>query len=437
MEKKFYIQTFGCAMNVNDSLMIETKFYEKGWQKVETVDDASFAIFNTCAVREKAENKALSNIQGLKSKFTKKSGRRLAIIGCSAQNKKEQIKEIVPFVSYIIGSDEYRKFDDILDNYSKIRDGLFVEESIEELYEDFVEDYKVDGLTAEISITRGCNNFCTYCIVPYTRGRERSRSADLIIKDVQKLHSQGVVDVTLLGQNVNSYKDGDINFPKLLKRVVEETKIPRIRFLTSHPKDFSAELIDVMASDERICNFLHLPFQAGANSVLKSMNRGYTREDYISKIKLLRGKIPNIALSTDIITGFCGESEEDFQETLNLVKEIRFDSAFTFHYSKRAGTKADECLNDDVPENIKLDRLKRLIDVQNEICKEKSKEQIGKNVNILFDSKELTENKGYIYKGKTIEGKVATVESDEELIGKIRDAKVYDATTWALKCKLI
>jgi len=415
-------------MNVSDSLMIESKFFEKGWQKVGSLELADFVIYNTCAVREKAENKALSNIRCQKPFFTKKSNRRLAVIGCSAQNKKDEIKKIIPFVDYVIGPDEYRKFGDILEDYSNIKNGIFVEQKIEELYEDFTGNYIIKGLSADISIIRGCNNFCTYCIVPYTRGRERSRTAESIVDDVKKLYSDGIKEITLLGQNVNSFRDGDVNFPKLLKKIIDETEITRVRFLTSHPKDFNEELIDIMASDDRICNYIHLPVQAGSNKILKAMNRGYTKEEYLAKIKLLREKIPNIAISTDIITGFSGETEEDFQETLDLIKNVRYDSAFTFHYSKREGTKAAELMEDNVPETIKLERLRRLIDTQNIIVKDKNREMIGRTFIVLFDQKD-----GNIYRGKTVEGKIATVKSDENLIGLQRDVILTDLSVWTLK----
>lgn len=437
MDKKtFFIQTFGCQMNENDSDLIRSKFIEKGWEEADSLENADFVIVNTCAVREKAELKALWNIRSLQFKF--KDNTKIAIIGCSAKHLQEKIFEYVPFANYVIGPDNYRFFDEILNKENFMNKKVVkVGENNEELYEDFVSDYKIDGFKAYVTIIRGCNNFCSYCIVPYTRGRERSRDYKKIIDDIKQLLDKGIKEIMLLGQNVNSYNYNNVGFPDLLDKIANIKGLERIRFLTSHPKDFNKELVNVIKSYDNITNWLHLPFQAGSNRILKLMNRKYTKEEYLEKIQMVKEEIPDITLSTDIIVAFPTETEEDFLETLDVVKKVEFDSAFMFIYSPRSGTLAAKKYKDTIEEEIKKERMDRLVKLQMDITKKKSLEQVGKIKKVLVE--EFKEDKkSFIGRGE--DNRVVFFEKKDNLdalVGTFVDVLIKDATAWSLKGELL
>ena len=423
-EKKFYIKTFGCQMNVYDSNIIESKLIKAGYIPTDKEEEADLIIYNTCAVRQKAEERAIWHIKSAASKF--KKGSKIAVIGCVAQEKGEKLKKELPFVNYIIGTDEYKRFDDIIKG--KLKDGVYTNVYSQELYEDFIDDVVVKGPTSFVTIIRGCNNFCSYCIVPYVRGRERSRKKEKIIDEVKKLVDKGIKEVILLGQNVNSYIDGNIRFPDLLYEVAKVEGIERIGFLTSHPKDFSKELAKAIAGIDKVLKYLHLPFQSGSNRILKMMNRKYTREEYLEKIELMRNLYPEIALSTDIIVGFPTETEEDFEKTLDLVRIVEFDSAFMFIYSPREGTLAAKIYKDNVPREVKVERINRLISLQMEFTTKKSLSKKGSIQRVLFYNRN---EKGQNI-GKTMDYKSVIVESDEDLTGEILDVYIKDASSYAL-----
>lgn len=413
-------------MNENDSGMISSFFYNNGWEKAETIEQSNFVIFNTCAVRQKAESRALQNIANMKHLFLKKEGRKLAVIGCAAQNKKGDIKKIIPFVDYVIGPDQYRKFSEILQNDRK--NGVFVDENQGENYENFALPETDNGILAKVTIMRGCNNFCSYCVVPYARGREKSRKSVDIINEIKQLTQNGVKEVMLLGQNVNSYIDGDVGFSSLLEEVSAIDSLERVRFLTSHPRDFNEELVRVIAKNNKVCNWIHLPLQAGSDRVLKLMNRGYTLKEYMQKIEVLRKYIPDAVVSTDIIVGFPTETEEDFNKTLETIKEIEYDSAFMFIYSVREGTKAADDYKDDVEYSIKTERLNRLVGVQMDITQKKSAMQVGKTKRVLFDRFQ-----DGILTGRGEDNRVVQVESSVDYTGLMKEVYIEGSTTWSLK----
>ncbi len=391
MGKKFYIETYGCQMNVADSEVVASVLAEKGYEITKNQQEANLILINTCSVRENAEQRVWGRLNLFNS--YKKKGQKVLIgmIGCMAERLAGELldKKVVDLVA---GPDAYRDLPYLIDRAIEGKDAINVELSTEETYHELVplrlENEAVSGF---VSITRGCNNFCSYCIVPYTRGRERSRDPEDILKEVADLAANGYKEVTLLGQNVNSYKwipkdeNKPVRFPDLLKSVAQSQPHMRIRFTTSHPKDISTRLIKTIADTSNICNHIHLPFQSGSSRILKLMNRKYDREWYLDRIKTIREYIHDCGLRADIFCGFCTETEEDFQETLSLMEELRFDTAFMFKYSERPGTYAAKHLKDDVPETVKSERLSRMIELQNKISLENNQQDIGKIFEVLVE----------------------------------------------------
>jgi len=357
-------------MNIADSELVCSILMEAGHQLVSSIDEAELIIFNTCSVREHAENRVLGRIATEKYRKSINPELKIAVIGCMAQRMGKRLIENYG-IDYIVGVDKYLELPELIQQEKGVKtetDNLQTYTGIMPLHQ--------SQTCAYVTIMRGCNNFCSYCIVPYVRGRERSLPAKLIIEEVKKCGQIGLKDITLLGQNVNSYSYQDINFPKLLRQLNGIDSIYRIRFITSHPKDLSDELIEVMAESSNICEHIHLPLQSGDNDILAAMNRNYTIEHYINIINKLRNAIPDIAITTDIMTGFPGESETAFNHTLQAMQEIQFDYAFCFKYSPRENTKA-ATLPDQIPEEIRLERLKRMVNLQREISRKKYEAKIG------------------------------------------------------------
>lgn len=435
----YYIETWGCQMNEEDSEKLSGMLKNIGYLRTDSKKDANVIIFNTCAVRENAELKVYGNIGALKKLKEEKPDLIIAVCGCMMQQKgmAENIIKKYPFVDIIFGTHNSYKFPEYL-NIAK-QEGKSVIEVIDK-EEGIVEGIPVDrksDIKAFVTIAYGCNNFCTYCIVPYVRGRERSRQPEDIIKEIKSLVAEGYKEFTLLGQNVNSYgKDlgTDMNFAKLLRMVNEIEGLERIRFMSSHPKDLNMEVIQAIRDCQKVCNQIHLPVQSGSTSILKKMNRSYNREQYLELVRNIKKEIPNVAITTDIIVGFPGETEEDFLDTLNLVKEVEYDSAFTFIYSRRKYTPADK-MEDQIDDDVKHNRFNRLIEVVNEISAKKNKEYQDKIVKVLVEGKSKNdENK---LTGRTETGKLVNFIGKEDSIGKIVEVKITQALTFSLNGEAI
>lgn len=426
MKVKVFIQTFGCQMNVYDSERLKAVLINNGYELTDQPKEASVIVLNTCCVRETAETRALGRLNQLFGFKLKNPEVRLVVAGCMAQEMGHKLLEKAPFLDLVLGTSQLFSLPDFLGNQ-----GEFPKVAIDEgqvIFDDLLPERK-NKYTSFVAISRGCNNFCSYCIVPYVRGPERRRTKEEILKEVQSLADSGCLEVSLIGQNVNSYQDDDFDFPDLLNLINDQTRIKRIRFMTSHPKDLSDKLIDKIAALPKVCEHLHLPLQSGSSKVLKKMNRGYSAEHYLRLVKKAKEKIPRLSLTTDLIVGFPGESAADFQQTLKMLEEIEFDSSFMFRYSPRERTKAF-LLGDDVSLEEKLRRLKILIELQKEISKKKNQKLMGQVVEVLVDDRSKRD-KG-LWKGKSRTNKTVILNSDEELLGSIIKVKIDHADSWTL-----
>ena len=416
-------------MNVHESEKIAGILREKGYSTpVESEEEADIIVFNTCCIRENAENHAFGNIGNLKKLKKRKKELIVAVGGCMAQEegKAQLLKEKFPFIDIIFGTHNVAELGALIDALREKRKKQVSVLPERKETEDHITPVRTSYPNAWVNITYGCNNFCTYCIVPYVRGRERSRRAEVILEEVESLVREGYKEITLLGQNVNSYNSdgqGGMSFPELLDRCARIEGKFRLRFMTSHPKDFTKELALVMQKHEKICNLLHLPVQAGSDRILSLMNRRYTREKYLGEIKMLRELIPNCAVTTDLIVGFPTETEEDFLQTLSLVKEADFSSAFTFVYSPRTGTKAAQ-MEGRIPEEVSKERIMRLVDAVNENTRLKSLEYVGKVTEILCE--DYDEKKG-LYLGRNEAGRMGYFASEKNVIGEFVDLRVERA----------
>ena len=390
--KKLYIETYGCQMNVADSEVVASVMEMAGYETVAEQDDCDAVFLNTCSIRDNAEQKIFSRLVQLDA-LRRKRGRRfiIGVLGCMAERVKDNLINNYG-VDIVAGPDAYLSLPELVAAAESGEKAINVELSTVETYRDIIPkrigNSRISGF---ISIMRGCNNFCSYCIVPYTRGRERSREPQSILNELADLRNRGFKEVTLLGQNVNSYNYVDevtgekTGFDRLLAMVADAAPEMRVRFTTSHPKDMSNEIIATIASRKNICNHVHLPVQSGSNSVLKAMNRKYTREWYLDRIKAIRDMIPDCGISTDMFTGFHGETEEDFEQTLSLMREVGFDSAFMFKYSERPGTYASKYLPDNVSEDVKIERLNRMIALENELSLASNRRDVGRRFEVLVE----------------------------------------------------
>lgn len=442
--KNVYIETYGCQMNQADSGIVAKVLKENNFNLVSTDKQADVILINTCAVRDNAEKRIHNRVHDLQSLKKKKPYLQIGILGCMAERLKDSlVKE--DKVDIVAGPDSYRKIAELIDNATKqykqkhdeesLRQSIDVELSKEETYEDIIPiELNTDGISAFISIMRGCENFCSYCVVPYTRGRERSRSPQSIVEQAENLFLQGYKDITLLGQNVNSYiyeENGEkINFAKLIEKVAQVNPLLRVRFATSHPKDISEELIDTIAKYDNICKYIHLPVQSGSNRMLEKMNRKYTVEDYKQKIEMIREKIPDCALSTDVIAGFCSETIEDHRATMDIMSWVGYDSAYMFKYSERPGTLAAKKFDDDVSEEEKIRRLNEIIDLQRELSLQSNRKDIGKTFEVLVEGmSKRDENK---YFGRTSQNKVVIFDKQNTRKGDYIKVKIDDCTSATL-----
>lgn len=438
---KVRIETYGCQMNAADSEVVASMMALAGYELTENDEEASAVIINTCSIRENAEQKIYSRIKYWQA-FRRKLNRRIiiGIIGCMAERIKEKLLTDYG-VDIVAGPDSYLDLPNLVAAAEKGEKAINIDLSTTETYRDVMPRRLGASRTGGfISIMRGCNNFCSYCIVPYTRGRERSRQPESILRELNDLRSRGFKEVTLLGQNVNSYRyeseNGEtVDFPKLLAMVAEAAPDMRIRYTTSHPKDMSDKTLEVMAAHTNIAKHIHLPVQSGSNRVLKAMNRKYTREWYLDRVAAIRRIIPDAGLSTDMFTGFHDESEEDFQETLSLMREAAFDSAFMFKYSERPGTFASEHLPDNIPEEVKIERLNRMIALQNELSLESNLRDVGQEFEVLVEgTSKRSEEELY---GRTSQNKVVVFPKENFNVGDLLKVQIESATSATLRGKVI
>ncbi len=423
----YNVTTFGCQMNARDSEKLRGILDKVGYVRTDS-EKADFVIYNTCTVRENANNKVYGRLGVLYSYKKKNPNMIIALCGCMMQENVviDKIKESYSFVDLIFGTHNIFKFPELLYN-ALLSDDMIIDiwEKTDRIVEKLPSSRKY-SFKSGINIMFGCNNFCSYCIVPYVRGRERSRSSEEIIEEIEYLVSDGVKEIMLLGQNVNSYGKGleeDINFAKLLSKVSKIEGLERIRFMTSHPKDLSDELIDVMARSPKICKHLHLPLQSGSTDILSKMNRHYTKEDYLDLVDRIRTRIPDIAITTDIIVGFPGETEEDFLETMDVVRKVEYDSAFTFIYSKRTGTPAAS-MDNQIPEDVIKDRFDRLLAEVQTIGRKKYEENVGLTEKVLVEN--VNEKDSSLVSGRMSNNAIVHFPGDSSLIGSIVDVRITD-----------
>lgn len=437
MAKYYHITTYGCQMNVHESEKIAGILSELGYTACENIEDSDIAVFNTCCIRENAENHAFGNIGMLKKLKAKKRDMIIAVGGCLTQQigKADTLHEKFPYVDIIFGTHNLNNLKELILKKRKQKKAVIEIEDSEGAICEGEKPLRRSYPNAWINITYGCNNFCSYCIVPYVRGRERSRRSEDIINEAKELIAQGYKEITLLGQNVNSYANGtdDISFPELLAKIANIDGKFRLRFMTSHPKDFSEELAKVIAENPKICHAVHLPVQSGSDAVLKAMNRKYSSADYIKKIEILKKYVPDCAVTTDLIVGFPGESEEDFNATVNLVKKVGFASAFTFVYSKREGTVAAK-MDGQIPEEVSKARIMKLIELVNSQTREQTSHYIGKTVEILCEDYDAKRDK---YLGRDEYGRMAYFSSAENKTGEFVNVKITAANGMSLAGELI
>ena len=440
--KKLLIETYGCQMNVADSEVVASIMQMAGYEVTEEMEEADAVFLNTCSVRDNAEQKILSRLEFLQSlKRKRKNNERVGerpivgVLGCMAERVKNELLE-QHGADLVCGPDAYLSLPDLIAQVELGNKAINVELSTTETYRDVVPQRLHTGhIGGFVSIMRGCNNFCHYCIVPYTRGRERSRDVESILREVRDLRDRGFKEVTLLGQNVNSYQykieDSSINFPSLLRMVAQAVPEMRIRFTTSHPKDMSDETLRVIAEEPNVCRHIHLPVQSGSNAVLARMNRKYTREWYLDRVAAIRHLIPDCGLTTDIFVGYCGETEEDHQQSLSLMREVGYDSAFMFKYSERPGTYASKHLPDDVPEEVKLRRLNELIALQTQLSAEAARRCEGKTYEVLIEGTSKR-SRDQLF-GRTEQNRVVVFDRGKHHIGERVMVKITSSSSATLK----
>jgi tRNA-2-methylthio-N6-dimethylallyladenosine synthase len=434
-EKKLFIETYGCQMNVADSEVVASIMQMDGYSLTDKIEEADAVFVNTCSVRDNAEQRVYGRLQYFRSLKRKKKHLIVGVLGCMAERVKEKLIE-EHHADLVVGPDAYMDLPNLVGAVERGEKAINVELSTKETYKD-VMPLKMGGvhISGFVSIMRGCNNFCTYCIVPYTRGRERSRDVESILREIRDMQSKGFKEVTLLGQNVNSYAYEDetgekVTFPMLLERVAEEVPGMRIRFVTSHPKDMSDDTLRVIAAHNNICKYIHLPAQSGSSRILKVMNRKYTREWYLDRIAAIRRIVPEAAIATDLFCGFHSETEEDYEETLSLMREVRFDAAFLFKYSERPGTYAAKHLPDTVSEEEKVRRLQGMIDLQNQLSEESNLRDVGKVFEVLVEGFSKRSREQLF--GRTSQNKVVIFNKGNHRVGQFVNLRIVKASSATL-----
>jgi tRNA-2-methylthio-N6-dimethylallyladenosine synthase len=422
---KVYIETYGCQMNEYDTELVKTILKKNNYIFTDHAEEAQIIFLNTCSVRENAHEKVHRRLGVFRQLRKKNKDLVMGVLGCMAQNLRKELLEKKVGVDIIAGPDSYKKLPEMIHHVTETGEKDFALTLSEfETYSD-VFPTREGGVNAWVAVMRGCDNFCTFCVVPYTRGRERSRDPQNIVEEVKRLSGEGFKQVTLLGQNVNSYEHHSHDFADLVAMVSEVPGIKRIRFTSPHPKDFPLKLIDVVADNTNVCNQIHLPLQSGNDRILDIMNRTYTNREYLNLVDLIRKKIPEVALSTDIIVGFPTETEEDFEDTLQLLRDIQFDSAFMFKYSERKQTIAQRKYPDDVPEEVKTDRLIQLVEIQRKINYEKNKEHLGKIFEVLVEGKAKKPDQ---LMGRNDANKIVVFPDGGQKVGDFVDVKIYEVT---------
>lgn len=433
-EKKLFIETYGCQMNVADSEVVASIMQMDGYALTDRIEEADAIFVNTCSVRDNAEQKIYGRLQYFQSLKRKKKSLIVGVLGCMAERVKEELINVHK-ADLVVGPDSYMDLPNLIGAVEHGQKAINVQLSASETYKDVI-PLKLGGvhISGFVSIMRGCNNFCTYCIVPYTRGRERSRDVESILAEVRDMRDKGFKEVTLLGQNVNSYrfeKDGEtVDFPGLLEKVACEVPAMRVRFVTSHPKDMSDDTLRVIAAHPNICRYIHLPAQSGSSRMLKVMNRKYTREWYLDRIAAIRRILPDCAISTDLFCGFHSETEEDYEQTLSLMREVGYDSAYLFKYSERPGTYAAGHLADDVPEEVKIRRLQGLIDLQNKLSEESNLRDVGKTFEVLIEGFSKRSREQLF--GRTSQNKVVIFDKKNYRVGQFVHVRIVKATSATL-----
>ena len=440
MSKKFYIETYGCQMNVADSEVVAAILQTTDAELTERWEDADIILLNTCSIRDNAEQKVGSRLRELKAHLHNRKSvidnrdKIIGVIGCMAERMGQELIDTFG-VDFVAGPDAYLDIPNLLAQCEQGHKAMNVQLSTTETYRHIIPARIGRSISGFVSIMRGCNNFCAYCVVPYTRGRERSRDVESILAEVRDLRARGYKEVTLLGQNVNSYKYEDIDFADLLERVAEAVPDMRIRFTTSHPKDMSDKTLEAISRHDNLCNFIHLAVQSGSNHVLKLMNRKYTREWYLERVAAIRRILPDAAISTDILCGFHDETLEDHAETLSLMREVGFDSAFMFKYSERPGTYASKHLPDNIPEEEKVRRLNEIIALQTQLSLESNQREIGKTVEVLVEG--FSKRSHDDMYGRTPQYKTVVFPRTDQKVGDIVYVRVSEASAATLRGEIV
>jgi tRNA-2-methylthio-N6-dimethylallyladenosine synthase len=431
-QKKFYIETYGCQMNFADSEIVNAILLDEGMQAVTEAELADIILVNTCSIRENAETKVWNRLKEFRGLKSQKESLTVGVLGCMAERMKDQIIEEEQLVDIVVGPDAYRDIPRLIEEVEDGRKAVNVLLSLEETYADIAPVRTTgNGVSAFVSIMRGCDNMCSFCVVPFTRGRERSRPIESILTEIQQLSDEGYKEVTLLGQNVNSYKDGLNTFTTLMDRASRINPEIRFRFSSPHPKDFPDDLLYLIAERPNLCNYIHIPAQAGSDSMLERMRRPYTRDQYLALIQKMKSIIPGCSLSTDIIAGFCGETEEEHQQTLSLMKEVEYDLAYMFAYSERERTLAYRKFEDDVPEEVKKRRLSEIISQQMSIQHSRNKAEIGNRHIVLVEgTSKRSEDQ---LSGRTDTNKMVVFDRKDFVRGDYVEVEIIDCTSATLR----
>ena len=425
--RRLFIETYGCQMNVSDTETVVAIMQREGYVYTDRIDEADVILINTCSIRDNAEQRIWGRLAEMKRYRRERPGLVVGIIGCMAERLREKLVEGPHGVDVVAGPDAYRDLPRLVREAEAGGKGVNVLLSTEETYAE-IAPVRLDrnGVSAFVAIMRGCNNFCSYCVVPYTRGRERSRDAETIVAEVRSLFENGYREVTLLGQNVNSYRAGETGFPELIRRVAEVSPLLRVRFATSHPKDMSDRLLEVMAEMPNICRSIHLPAQSGATSMLERMNRKYTREWYLDRIAAIRRHLPDCAITTDLIAGFSGETEEEHRQTLSLMREVGYEFAYMVKYSERPGTFAEKHLPDDVPDEVKSRRLQEIIALQNELGHASNLRDVGREFEVLVEGESKRDRNQL--SGRTSQNKVVVFDRGDHGVGDYVRVRITGCT---------
>lgn len=429
--RKLYVETYGCQMNVGDTEIVVAVMQREGYVYTDRIEDADVILLNTCSIRDNAEQRIRGRLAEMKRYRRERPGLVVGVIGCMAERLREQLLEGAHGVDVVAGPDAYRDLPRLVREAEAGGKGVNVLLSTEETYAE-IAPVRLDrnGVSAFIAIMRGCDNYCAYCVVPYTRGRERSRDPETILAEARTLFDNGYREVTLLGQNVNSYRAGEVDFPCLLRRVAAISPLLRVRFATSHPKDMSDSLLDAMASMPNICRSIHLPAQSGASTMLARMNRKYTREWYLDRIAAIRSRMPDCSITTDLIAGFSGETEEEHLETLSLMREVGYDFAYMFKYSERPGTFAQRHLPDDVAEEVKSRRLSEIIALQNELGHRSNLRDVGREFEVLVEGASKRDEQQL--SGRTSQNKVVVFDRGTHGVGDYVRVRITGCTAATL-----